>query len=104
TTVKIARRELNEAGLWLSIRGVFVPFSPFNSNQHDEKKRQKRVAGNIEVAPLYHLPVVPPLLQSLQSLPFLPSALNRNPTCSPATSPRRGRISLTCSALRLSIS
>jgi hypothetical protein len=58
TTVKTARRELNEAGLWLAIRGVFVPFSPLNRNQRNEKTRQKQVAGNIKVAPLYHLSLV----------------------------------------------
>jgi AraC-like DNA-binding protein len=70
TTVKTARRELNEAGLWLSIRGVFVPL---NSSQCNEMTRQKQVAGYIKVAPLYHLSIVP----SLSSVPSAPSTTSR---------------------------
>src|SRR4051794_9757718 len=58
TTVKTARRDLNRAGLWLSIRGVFVPFSPLNNSQRDEKTRQSRGTGHVKVARLYHLSLV----------------------------------------------
>jgi AcrR family transcriptional regulator len=61
TTVKTARRDLNNAGLWLSTRGVSVPCSALNSNHRNEKTRQKPAAGNIKVAPLYHLSLVPSL-------------------------------------------
>jgi hypothetical protein len=56
-TVKAARKALNEAGLWIAGRGVFVPCpaGELNRRQLIGKTEQKRVPGTTAVPSLYHL-------------------------------------------------
>ena len=69
-TVKTARKALNEAGLWIAGRGVFVPcpIGKLNGKQLTEKTKQNRVAGTTGVPSLYRLVQSTPL-----SKPSLPS-------------------------------